>query len=289
MGWLRHLYHRLPAIRELRQIASSLISLESNVQNQTLQQLNQYTHFTLLQQEKYREPGKLNRHEFQVFSQSGEDGILAEIFRRIGVSNRFFVEIAAGDGQENNTAYLLSQGWNGLWVEGSAVSAEAIRQCFRTPLADGRLKLADACVTAANIEHILREMKVPAEFDLLSLDIDRNTYWVWKALGSFRPRAVVIEYNATFPPDVDWKVDYAPGKVCNETIYFGASLKAFELLGQELGYALVGCGLSGVNAFFVRNDLAGGSFAKPFSAENHYEPPRYFLIRREAHPPCFHD
>jgi hypothetical protein len=31
-----------------------------------------------------------------------------------------------------------------------------------------------------------------------------------------------------------------------------------------------------VNAFFVRMDLAAGLFCDPFTAENHYEPPRYF-------------
>jgi hypothetical protein len=88
---------------------------------------------------------------------------------------------------------------------------------------------------------------------------------------------------------VDWKVRYAPELVYNCTSYFGGSLKAFEKLGAELGYALVGCELAGINAFFVRQDLVGDKFAAPFTAENHYEPPRYFLLRRDGHPRCFTD
>jgi hypothetical protein len=272
MEWLRRIYRRLPVVRELRRITDSLGRLEADTRRQTLQQLNQYTHFTLLAQEKYRAPKRLNRHEFQVFSQGGADGVLAEIFRRVGISQRFFVEVGVSDGLESNTAYLVSQGWKGLWVEGDAVSARAARRRFEKPMAE-------------NIEEILGAHGVPREFDLFSLDIDRNTYWVWAALRSFRPRVAVVEYNATFPPDTDWKVDYAPRGVWDGTTYFGASLKALEILGRELHYSLVGCDLSGVNAFFVRDDLVGDRFAEPFTAENHYEPARYFLIRREAHSP----
>ena len=64
---------------------------------------------------------------------------------------------------------------------------------------------------------------------------------------------------------------------------FGASLKAFEVLGSRLGYSLVGCDITGINAFFVRNDLVKDLFAGPFTAENHYEPPRYGLCYRFGH------
>lgn len=42
-----------------------------------------------------------------------------------------------------------------------------------------------------------------------------------------------------------------------------------------MGYNLVGCGFSGANAFFVRADSSGNKFHAPFTAEKHYEPPRY--------------
>ncbi len=284
MNFFRWIYHRLPVIKELRQIAYSLMRMESNVRRQTLQQLNQYAHFTLLQQDRYKDPKRLNRHEHQVFSQNGEDGILTEILRRVGVKDKFFVEIGVGDGLENNTAFLLSQGWQGRWIEGNAEQVESIRRNFKTQLKSGQLGLANGFVKAENIDGLFQGLKIPPEFDVLSLDVDRNTYWIWAALKNFRPRVAVIEYNASFPPSVDWKVEYAADRVWNETSYMGASLKALELLGRELGYSLVGCDLGGVNAFFVRNDLAGDKFAEPFTAENHYEPPRYFLIRREAHP-----
>ena len=60
-------------------------------------------------------------------------------------------------------------------------------------------------------------------------------------------------------------------------------LGALEALGREKGCCLVGCSLAGVNAFLVRADLVGDKFCAPFTAENHYEPPRYALAGSFGH------
>jgi hypothetical protein len=243
----------------------------------------------LLAQSRYGATWSLGRFSHQVFSQHGEDGIVAEIFRRVGTTGRTFVECGVGDGLENNTAYLLLQGWRGAWVEGSEASAAAIRRTFAAPIAEGRLGVACATVTAENVDAVFGDTGVGPDVDLLSLDIDRNTYWAWRALTFLRPRVVVVEYNAVFPPEVDWVVDYQPDRPWNGTAWFGASLLAYERLGRAKGYALVGCSLNGVNAFFVREDLTGAGFDAPFTAAHHYEPARYFLVRRVGHRRSFGD
>ncbi len=68
--------------------------------------------------DRFRDPLRLLSFEHQVFSQGGEDGIVREIFRRIGTERRTFIELGAGDGTENNTTFLLQQGWSGIWCEG---------------------------------------------------------------------------------------------------------------------------------------------------------------------------
>ena len=163
-----------------------------------------------------------------------------------------------------------------------------IRATFARQIDQGRLSLARALVTAENVEQVFAAAGVQLDVDLLSLDIDRNTYWVWEALA-IRPRVVVIEYNAVFPPAMDWAIEYRAGRAWNGTMYFGASLTAFARLGREKGYALVGCSLNGVNAFFVREDLCGDRFDGPFTSERHFEPARYFLNRRIGHPRCVGD
>lgn len=238
----------------------------------------------LLQTPRYQDPRRLAHYEHQVLSQNGEDGILVEIFRRIGVTSKVFVEIGVGNGLENNTAFWLSQGWRGTWFEMSQPSLKHIRQVFARALKEGTLQLVPAGISRENIVEFLESAQVPLEFDLFSLDIDQNTYWAWSALRQYRPRVAVIEYNASFPPGVDWKVEYHPEHSWDGTMYFGASLTALENLGRELGYSLVGCDLHGVNAFFVRSDLCQQHFVEPFDAATHFEPPRFHLIHRTGHP-----
>lgn len=234
------------------------------------------------QNNRHREPGRLGSHSFQACSQNWEDGILHEIFRRIGAGDRVFVEIGVGDGIENNTSFLLASGWGGFWIDGNPEMMPQVQHWQRQ---DPRcLKGLVKFVTRENVGALLDEMDVPKTFDLLSLDIDQNTFHVWDALRSYRPRVVVVEYNASIPPGVDWKAAYGPDRVWDGTINFGASLKALEILGREMGYSLVGCDLAGVNAFFVRDDLVGDQFAAPFTAEHHYEPARYVTGQRMGHP-----
>jgi hypothetical protein len=227
------------------------------------------------------DPLRLCAHEASVNSQNGEDGILAEIFSRIGATDRVFVEIGVGDGLENNSAFLLAQGWRGYWVDGNEGFLPVAQRAV-SGRAD-RLRWHVGFVDRENIFPILAELGVPEEFDLLSLDIDQNTYHVWEGLRSLRPRVVAIEYNAAIPASVDWKVNYSADRAWIGGQNYGASLKALEHLGTSLGYCLVGCDFNGVNAFFVRSDLVEGHFAAPFTAENHYEPSRHLLVHQAVH------
>lgn len=281
-GVLRRIYRALPLVRELNAIQTVVEGLRER-QSLVVRAGQELFLQALLRQERYLDPKGLARHEHQVYSQGGEDGIIREIFRRVGVQDRFFVEVGVGDGLENNTTFLLGQGWRGVWVEGGDDAARAASINFRRDLSDKNLTLIKTFVTAENLAASLAGAGVPEQFDLLSMDIDLNTYWIWPALSHLRPRVVVVEYNATFPPSVDWKAGYDPSGWWDRSFHFGASLKAYELLGRRLGYTLVGCDLSGINAFFVRDDLCGDRFVTPSDAETHYEPARYWLIRTGGH------
>ncbi len=232
-----------------------------------------------------RDPRRLSRHEATVYSQGGQDGILAEIFRRIGTADRYFVEFGCGDGSENSTILLLQGGWSGLWLDAVPEFTRAAAERNREAITGGRLTVKQAVVTAENIEELLREAGAPASFDLLSMDIDRNDYWVWKAIVNWTPRVVAIGYNAVFPPGISWVVNYEPNSRWDGTSHFGASLTALERLGSEKGYLLVACNIMGTNAFFVRKDLVTDKFAGPFTAGNHYQPARYHLVSyKSGHP-----
>jgi hypothetical protein len=235
---------------------------------------------TLLEGKRYCDPRHLCQFEAQVYSQHGEDGILSEILSRIGETNRVFVEIGSGDGHENNTRYRLEQGWSGFWFD---ADEENVRRS-RLAAPDMRMRAVHARVTTKNVAHLMRHHAVPVAFDLLSLDVDRNTTHIWRALGHLAPRVVVVEYNASIPRDDVWEVDYRADADWDGSLRFGASLRAVQALGESLGFVLVACDLSGSNAFLVRRELVDDQFVGPFTARALYEPPRYYLTGRPGHP-----
>lgn len=230
-----------------------------------------------LAQPRYADPKRLLRHGFKVYSQHDEDGIIQEIFRRIGTAGRNFVEFGVETGVECNTAKLLIEGWSGLWIEANAQSCKAISSIFEVFLKDRRLALQQSMVTAENINRLIENAGLKGEIDLLSIDIDFNDYWIWKAVDVVSPRVVVIEYNAGLRPPLSVTVPYQPNRSADGTNFFGASLEALVRLGQAKGYRVVGCNISGSNAFFVRSDLCADHFIEPATAEEHYEPPRHFF------------
>jgi len=230
----------------------------------------------LLALPRYAHPKRLLRHGFKVYSQHDEDGIIQEIFRRIGASKRTFVEFGVETGVECNTVKLLVEGWRGLWIEANAQACKTITSAFDPFVKDKRLALLQSQVTAENINTLIRSADL-GEIDLIGIDIDFNDYWVWKAIQVVQPRVVVIEYNAGLRPPMSLTVPYRPDHAGSGTNFFGASLAALVKLGGQKGYRIVGCNISGSNAFFVREDLCADHFVEPATAEEHYEPPRHFF------------
>lgn len=278
---LKSFYLKLPVFRELNRIMLA-VRISESLEKRKLETLQHLAADIAYSNHPHsRDEKRLLKSSWQVNSQSCEDGIIDEIFRRIGTRNRFFAEVGIGDGSENNTAFLLTQGWSGAWVDGDPSFQSTLARMGQ----DLKKRIVSKCcfVTRENISFLFQELGIPEEVDLLSLDVDQNTYYLWEGLEGYRPAVVVVEYNASIPAHVEWKAKYNPGQVWDDTICFGASLKSFELLGRSKGYSLVGCDLAGANAFFVRSDLTGHHFCEPYTSENHYCPPRYTLNFTRGH------
>ncbi|MFL4999525.1 MAG: hypothetical protein ACJ8DY_03970 [Xanthobacteraceae bacterium] len=226
---------------------------------------------------RHADPRRLLRYGFKIYAQNDEDGIIQEIFRRIGSTSRTFVEFGVESGVECNSVKLLVEGWRGLWIEARSDHADVIRRRFAPFLTGGKLTLLERLVNAENIDALLAQGGMSGEIDLLAIDVDYNDYWVWKAVTAVSPRAVVIEYNASLRPPLSLTVPYDPQRRWDGSNFYGASLEALVRLGREKGYRIVGCSVAGVNAFFVRDDLCGDKFLEPATAAEHYEPPRHFF------------
>jgi hypothetical protein len=211
-----------------------------------------------LQADRARSTGSLRDAEFQAFSQFGEDGAIQWLIARVPIADRSFVEFGVEDYGESNTRFLLEQdGWRGLILDGGSDHVDYVRReglAWRLPI-DAR----QAFVTAENIDALLAGQ--PADLGLLSVDVDGMDYWILSAIRAVRPRIVVCEYNSLWGPDAAVSVPYRPDfdrrRAHHSLLYFGASISALEHWGRTYGYRLVGSTRQGVNAFLVRDDVAG--------------------------------
>jgi hypothetical protein len=172
------------------------------------------------------------------YAQSGEDKIVARIFREIGVTNEWAVEFGAADGvRKSNTKYFRDKGWSS--------------RLFDVEPLDESVQQAD--ITAENVNAVFFTAGVPRAFDLLSIDIDGNDLWVWQALTGFHPRVVIIEYNPKWSANKSRTVPYDPTRRWDQTDYYGASVLALTRLGARKGYDLVASTRS--NLIFVQAGL----------------------------------
>jgi len=252
----------------------------------------------------------INLHEKKIYSQNGEDGILEFIFNKIGTTNKFSVEFGVGNGFECNTVYLLEKrGWKGLmmdygadqniqwkdvmskaWSNKNLGLVENVKKDIKfikkiltrkKRSVNFQLDIKNEKVTAENIQNLFQKYNVPKDFDLLSIDIDFNDYWVWKSIIDYSPRVVVIEFNSCIPPHESKVVPYDPNSQWDGTNYFGASLLALKNLGLEKKYTLVGCDNNGINAFFCKSDLV--TELKIKGIQDLYRPPQYGEIINGIH------
>lgn len=236
----------------------------------------------LLDQARLLTPRNPMLYGYKVYSQTDEDGIVSEIFRRIGDGNRFFVEMGCGNGTENNSHFLLLKNWRGGWVDANGALIKHIAE--NIPLKSERLWVKQELVSVANVVSLVGSFMKWVdldEIDFLSLDIDGNDLHVIQVLTKqIKPRVVSVEYNAKFPPPQVLAIAHNMNHVWSQDDYHGASLQAF--VDALDGYRLVACSVSGANAFFVRADNAGQFEA--YEVRQIYQPPRHYLAQLRVGP-----
>lgn len=208
--------------------------------------------------------------EFGAFSQHGEDGILEYLIRNLKTSNKYFLEIAAGDGLENCTAYLALGGkWSGVMVEGDHALADNCRRVYQNRI--WNVMVQECYVSLDNIKTILSKLPTK-DFDLFSLDIDSIDFHILKsAMGlGCRPKILIVEYNSAFGPKQAVTVPYKPvfnrWKEHPSGIYYGASVMAWRVLLEPLGYKFVSVDSSGTNAIFANKVYFHEDFLEPLKS-----------------------
>lgn len=193
--------------------------------------------------------------EFSGFSQNGEDGILDVLRKNLLSSNRYFIEIGAADGIENNTGWLLvAERYNGIMIDGNPKLVErANRVVTRYSIGAESYNMFITKESVADIKAIALHL----DPDVFSLDIDGNDYYIAKAIfdSGFRPKIFVVEYNSVYGPEqsmtIKYKSNFAFKSEHQTHLYYGVSISGWRKLFKDNGYRFVTVDRNGVNGFFV--------------------------------------
>lgn len=184
-----------------------------------------------------------------IHSQNGEDGILAELLRRLGISDGgLCVEFGAWDGRHLSNTFALVErhGWRAIYIEADAVRFEDLQQ---TAMDFTRIRPVHAAVGVRPherlLDDILSDEEASIDLDVCSIDIDSRDLEVWASLRRHRLKAVIVETNAALPPGVIQWHDDAFGRV-------GNSFSAALAVGRPKGCTLV---CHTLNVFFVTDEL----------------------------------
>jgi hypothetical protein len=227
--------------------------------------------------------------EFSGFSQNGEDGTLDVLRRQLSSSNRYFIEVGAADGIENNTAWLVvAERYSGLMIEGNPKVVERAQRMVAGHSIG--VECRKMFVTRDNV----RELKSIApchDPDVLSLDIDGNDYYVAQAIldNGFRPKIFVVEYNSVYGPErsvtVEYEKDFVFTKAHPTQLYYGVSISGWRKFFSRHGYRFVTVDRNGVNAFFVDPVFFEDSFLNGVKglafAENRYQHTKFGIPSEE--------
>jgi hypothetical protein len=240
----------------VQRLSSRLQQLDS-VGEKTLMLNGRMACWSLLRNRRIK---NLAEAEFTVFSQWGEDGIIEWLVSHVPVPVNHFIEFGAGNFREANCRFLmLNRNWRGLVMDASEGNVESLRR----EAVHWRHDVTAHCsfVTSENVNAVLADNGFQGSIGVLSIDVDGNDYWIWESIEVIDPAIVVCEYNAVFGDQRSVSVPYVAGFVRQAAhrsgLYFGCSIGALKHLGAERGYEFVGTNSNGVNAFFVRRDLAG--------------------------------
>lgn len=195
----------------------------------------------------------------RIFSQFEEDGLLLYLDAVLELEHCTFVDIGAADGINSNCANLaLNLGWHGLFIDGDPQAIARGRRFYQEHL-DTELwppVFVEAFITRENIDQLILDAGFSGPVGIMSIDIDGNDYWVWKAVSAVDPAVVVIETHIEFGMRnivVPYDAQHVyPGK---HPDYFSASPVAMVRLAGRKGYRLVGANRYGFNLIFVKRGL----------------------------------
>lgn len=256
---IRKFFKKLRLLLSLSHQISALVK-EQSEQRTLIEKLNINLGLLLNQLAAKDEDNNPFDHEYSIFSEWGDDGIIQFLVNKLKIDQHVFVEFGVENYVESNTRFLLiNNNWKGLIIDGSKKNIDYIKNDQHYWRYD--LTAIDSFITRENINSIISGAGFGGEIGLLSIDIDGNDYWVWEKIDVVNPIIVIIEYNSVFGSErsitIPYKKDFYRTDAHHSNLYFGASLPAIVELSQKKGYSFIGCNKAGNNAYFLRKDKMG--------------------------------
>ena len=198
-----------------------------------------------------------------LFTYHGEDGIIQYIIQHIKSIPPIFVDIGAGDCIKGNCSTLaIHNNWNGLFIDADEENLEIGKRFYKKVKRGNynKLKFINEYISPANVNKLIENAGIKGSIGLLSIDIDGNDYWIWKAIDIINPKIIVVEAKVEFG-NRSIVVPYSEKNNRNFDLqYNGASVEALKRLGLAKGYRLVAANQEGYNLFFIKNE----DFNEPF-------------------------
>ena len=187
-------------------------------------------------------------HRQNVFSQCGEDEVIAYLLELAKLPRGYFVEFGAWDGKHlSNCAKLATEGWAGCFIEGDELRSQQLRETYASNPSIETLNAFVGIEGENALSSILKRIHAPTELTVLSMDIDGLEYHVWNSLTDYRAAICIIEFNPSIPASVAYVQEP------DANLQRGASLRALWRLGQRKGYSLVAA--TDWNGFFMLSEI----------------------------------
>jgi len=217
----------------------------------------------------------LSKYEFALSPVNGttDEGLIEKIFQVIEPKSGFCIEFGAGNGEDFlGVRYLIKKhNFSALLIEANTELAKLLHNNYRD---NPKVTTVESFISKENIEEIFSINDVPAEPDLMIIDIDGNDYHIWESIEHYHPQVVCIEYNASYRPEEDFVADYDPDLVWKGDDYHSASIKQMVALASSKEYSLIHCKKAGDNLYFVKNELYHLLNIKDNSPEVMYQLPQ---------------
>lgn len=184
------------------------------------------------------------------YSQNGEDGLLEFILDKLPSKNNWCVEFGAWDGSHlSNTFYFIkNKKYNSILIEADKEKFSILKENME--------RYGSYCINAfvddteSKLDDLLSKTPIPKDFDILSIDIDGDDYFVWDSLKQYKPKVVIIEINQTLGDKAKVINKKGTAGILGKS---GTSVLSMNSLASKKGYSLIS--VIGCNAIYVKKQF----------------------------------